>query len=154
MTPNSHAQQSQRIPGQYHQGHQSNGDQTQGRVCEPVWYSKFKLTNNHTATYVPVLPKFNTILRYHQEISHIKDRKLFKFIKLHCWWMTMRDNVNEVICQCKIFEKFSTAPDPPKLFISITRKEPFSTWSINAVGPMTIAKNGPHTKNYIVAAVD
>lgn len=61
--------------------------------------------------------------------------------------MLRKSSIN-VIC-----DKFSEALEPPKLVVPITVKEPFSTWSIVAVGLMSIANNDSHTKKRIITSV-
>ena len=113
-----------------------------------------KLTEGNTAAYVPVSQRVDTILRYHRDLGHTRARNLYEFLKVRCWWSSMRADIEEVLRQCEICEKFASTHAPPKSVIPVTVKEPFSTWAIDVVGPMPTPKNNTHCKKYIITAVE
>lgn len=110
------------------------------------------LANNNTATYFPVSQKVNTFLCYHKYLVHTQAHNFYEFLKVTAGSQPYA-NIKELLQKCEICEKFTSVPEPPKSIIPITVKEPFSTWSIDVVGPMPTAKNDVHAKNYIVTSL-
>lgn len=112
-----------------------------------------KLANINTATFVPISQRVDTTLQYHRDLGHTRGQNLYGFLKVRCWWSSMRTNIEEVLQKCKICEKFSSTHAPPKSVIPVTVKEPVRTWAIDVVGPMSTAKNNLRCKKYINTTV-
>lgn len=65
----------------------------------------------------------------------------------------MRADIEEVLWQCKIFEKFSTTSKPLKFVIPVTVKETLSTWFIDAGGLIRAPNNDANFKKDIITTV-
>lgn len=148
--PPWNAQQRERVLRQYHQ---SNGNPTRGRIQELVWHHTLQARGQQLSRLRPrraaIWPHPVLPLRPPSHPSPqlvrvpLSDLAAVDYL---CQFQRSNSTVRDLPDVC-----LSTRP--PLSFIPVTVNEPFSTWAINVVGPISTANINFHAKKYIITAV-
>ncbi|KAJ9052387.1 hypothetical protein DSO57_1034638 [Entomophthora muscae] len=90
-----------------------------------------KNSDRTTIPYIPTHQQVDTILQYHRDLGHTKSHNLYKFLKHKAWWPTLYCDLQEVLNQCEVCNKFAKSKAPPKSVLPIRTQLPFKVWALN-----------------------
>ncbi|KAJ9065519.1 hypothetical protein DSO57_1018676 [Entomophthora muscae] len=69
----------------------------------------------------------------------------------HYWWPKMRDDIREVLEQCKVCENYTQTKVPPNSVVPVSITQPFKIWLLDIMGPIPGKNKG---KKYIITAIN